>query len=107
MLEAGSEYRECKWGENGLYVSNVEIIAISEIYEVCMSYSFVSEDQIPDLSAVIVGQVRAERNISLLYNVEQRNDNYDAVLPVEGRERLGIFDKIYFIETFAENTFSE
>jgi hypothetical protein len=35
-------------GENGLYIGNVEIIAVSEIHKVCMSYCFVSEDQIPD-----------------------------------------------------------
>jgi hypothetical protein len=53
------------------------------------------------------GQVLAERNISRFYNVEQRNDSCDAVLPVEGKERLVISDKVYFIETFDENTFSE
>jgi hypothetical protein len=39
-------------GENGLYIGNVKIMARSEIYKVCMNYYFVSEDQIPDLSAV-------------------------------------------------------
>lgn len=43
----------------------------------------------------------------MFYNVEQRNDSCDVVLPVAGKERLGISDKVYFIETFAVNTFSE
>lgn len=62
---AGYGYRECE-GKWTVRWSNVEIIAISEMYKVCMSYYFVYEDQIPDLSAVIAGQVLAERNICVL-----------------------------------------
>jgi hypothetical protein len=48
---------ECMWVENGMQGGNIEVMAISEIYEVSISVYFVSEMQITQSLAVIVDQV--------------------------------------------------
>jgi hypothetical protein len=54
---------------------------------------FVSEGQICQPLTVIIGQVMAEINLSLLFRNELYNCNWDAVMPVEGKRMLGIFDE--------------
>jgi hypothetical protein len=43
------------------------------------------------LTAVITGQLVTERNVALLFNGELNIGNCNALLPVEEKERLGIF----------------
>jgi hypothetical protein len=50
-------------GENGLYVGNVEIIAIIEICNSSVSVHFVTEGQIIQPLNVTVNRVVAERNV--------------------------------------------
>jgi serine kinase of HPr protein (carbohydrate metabolism regulator) len=74
-------------GESVVYDSNVEMVADSEICDVS-----VSEVQITQPPTVMVGQVISERNASVSISGEQDTGHCEAVVPVEGKERLGVFD---------------
>jgi hypothetical protein len=52
-------------GKAGLYGSNVEIIALSEIYKAYVNLYFVPMGQFNQSLAVIANQSVAERNIEL------------------------------------------
>jgi hypothetical protein len=63
---------------------------------VSASVYFGSQGQVTQLLTVIVGHIVTERNMSLLFGNELDTDHY-AVLAVEKeRERLSIFDEVYF-----------
>jgi hypothetical protein len=53
-------------GGSEVYDDNVEIIAISEIYELSASVYFVSEGRITRPSIAAIGQVATERNFPLV-----------------------------------------
>jgi hypothetical protein len=54
----------------------------------------------------MVGQVMSERNASLLFSGKLHSGHCEAVVSVEGKETLSVFDrylclyKIYFAQTF-------
>jgi hypothetical protein len=60
-----------------VYGDNVNIIAISETYNVSCQYLLVSEIQIIEPQTVIAGQVVIERNAYLLSIGELDNDHCD------------------------------
>jgi hypothetical protein len=45
-----------------------------------------------------VVKVETERNVSLSFDGELDNGHYDALLPVQGNERMGIFVKVCFCD---------
>jgi uncharacterized protein (UPF0248 family) len=73
--------------ENGVYVVNVEIVSISEIYKVSVIVYFVTEGQITQPPAVRVCQIVSKRNTILLFGGELDNDHCYGLLPVKEKER--------------------
>jgi predicted RNA methylase len=67
---------------------NVEVATINEIYNMSVNVYLINEGQIIQPQTVTVSQAVNERNVS--------NNHYDAVLPVEEKQKLGIFGKICF-----------
>jgi hypothetical protein len=79
-----------------VYVNNVEIIAVSEIYK-CVSGFLMSEDPISQPPTVTVGQVAIERNVPLLFSGELDSGHCNVLLQVEKKEGLGIFHQVHFL----------
>jgi hypothetical protein len=73
-----------------VYGSNVEITAVSEIYEVCVSINLVIEGHFID-PPIVVGRVVTDSNASLLVSGETDNDHYDAFLLAEEKIRWVFF----------------
>jgi hypothetical protein len=74
----------------------VVIIAIGDIYKFSISVHFVFEDQTTHLLTVTFSQVLTQRNILPLCTDELESDHFDALSPVEEKERLRVFDEIGF-----------
>lgn len=53
----------------------------------CISVYFVPEGEITRPLIDIVGQVSNERNFSLYYSAETDNDSFDALLPIQEKNR--------------------
>jgi hypothetical protein len=77
------------YGESGWYDGNVEIVAVAEIYEVCVSIYVASEGNMTQPPSAVVGQVVKE--MSLLFGDKLDNGHCDALLSFEGKERQYIF----------------
>jgi hypothetical protein len=60
---------------------------------VCVSFDFVAEGQITQPLIVIIDQIVAEGNVSLLFNGKLDNGYCDVLLPAQDRERLDTFGK--------------
>jgi hypothetical protein len=84
--------------KNGVYCSNVKIIAISKICEVSVTVYFISESQVTQPLTVIISQVVNERNVCHSFNGELDSDHYGAMLPVGEIERLGTFDEVGLVD---------
>jgi hypothetical protein len=84
------------WEENRVCGGNVEIIAISDISKVLVSFFFLPAGHITLPPTVILGQVMTERNVFLLFSGELDNGQCDALLRVEEKERLYTSDEVRF-----------
>jgi hypothetical protein len=71
--------------ETGVYVANVEIIAISKIYKVFVIVYLVTEGQVTQPPAVSVCQIVSKRNTILLSCGEIDNEHCYGLLPVKER----------------------
>jgi hypothetical protein len=80
----------------GLYGADIEIICISEIYQLSLNVYFVSGGQITQPPTVILGEVVTNGNVSPLFSSELAGGHYDAALPVEEKELwYFVYDYVY------------
>jgi hypothetical protein len=83
----------------------MEIPAITCIHNMSVSICVLSEGQSTLPLADVVGDVVTERNAYMLHNGKLDRSYCDILLPLEEKEKLGIFDEVLFYKQALQRSF--